>query len=127
MKRQDKGRVGGNGWLRWGQTEWVSQTVQEKSMVVFVVMYVCHCQSVGGKGYQVLSRHCRKCVGRKVLSRHCRKIVQGKVGVVEKVKSKEMKGVTGNMRQKGKVTEIVGEMMERVDKVKVVVEWCIVL
>ena len=34
-----------------------------ESMVVFVVMYACHCQSVGGKAYQVLSRHCRKCVG----------------------------------------------------------------
>ena len=56
----------------------------------------------------------------------CRKIVQGKVGVVEKVKSRGMKGVTGNMRQKGKVTEMVGEMMERVKVMEVVADWCTV-
>ena len=85
-----------------------------KSCLVTVV-------NVGGGGggeYQVLYGHCT-----------CRKIVQGKVGVVEKVKSRGVKRVTGNMRQKGKVTEMVGEMMERVDKVKVlevVADWCTV-
>ena len=87
-------------------------------MTVFVVMYVCHCLSVGEKGYLVCSHHCRKYVVRKgyqVLFRHCSMIVLGKVDVA-------VKGVTQNLRQKRKVKkvrEVVEEMKVRVEVVAV--------
>ena len=56
-----------------------------------------------GKGYHVLSHRCRKCIEGKVyqvLSHHCHTIVGGKPGAVGRVKSKEMKRVAEEMRQR---------------------------